>query len=67
MLRACVFFPTHEDRVKFARNCIPLQRPGKDYPGAEDVAYPVVMICSDRMGHVTGVEVHINGGEYIQG
>ncbi len=60
------YFPTHADRKNFARDHIPLQRPGKDYPVAEDVAYPVVLLCSDRMSHVTGVELHVNGGEYIQ-
>jgi 3-oxoacyl-[acyl-carrier protein] reductase len=60
------YFPTKEDRVKYARDHIPLQRTGVDYPVAEDVAYPIVMFCSDRMSNITGTELHINGGEYIQ-
>jgi 3-oxoacyl-[acyl-carrier protein] reductase len=61
------YFPTEGDRVRYARDRIPLQRVGVAYPVAEDVAYPIVLLCSDRMGNVTGSELHINGGEYIQG
>jgi NAD(P)-dependent dehydrogenase (short-subunit alcohol dehydrogenase family) len=61
------YYPTREDRIKYARDCIPLQRTGVDYPIAEDVAYPIVLICSDRMSNITGVELHVNGGEFIQG
>jgi 3-oxoacyl-[acyl-carrier protein] reductase len=60
------YFPTEESRIRYARDCIPLQRTGALYPVADDVAYPIVLLCSDRMSNITGVELHVNGGEYIQ-
>jgi 3-oxoacyl-[acyl-carrier protein] reductase len=60
------YYPTEGDRRAYARDHIPLQRTTSAYPVAEDVAGPIVLLCSDRMSHVTGVELHVNGGEFIQ-
>jgi 3-oxoacyl-[acyl-carrier protein] reductase len=59
------FYPTDLDRRRYAQDHIPLRRAGHDFPVATDVAGPIVLLCSEPMGHITGVELHVNGGEYL--
>jgi acetoacetyl-CoA reductase len=35
------------------------------FKGGEDVAYLVDFLCSDQAAHINGVDISINGGEYL--
>jgi 3-oxoacyl-[acyl-carrier protein] reductase len=41
---------------------VPLGRLG----GADEVAAAVAFLASPRAGYITGVELHVNGGMYMQ-
>lgn len=39
--------------------------PFKRKPVAEDVAYVIIFLLSDRARHITGININISGGQYI--
>ena len=50
------------NRERIART-IPLRR----IPSAEEIAGPIVFLCSDLASHVTGEVLNVNGGSVLCG
>jgi 3-oxoacyl-[acyl-carrier protein] reductase len=55
-----VFAPDNRDRIQ---RSIPLQR----IASAEDIAGPILFLCSDLARHVTGEVLNVNGGSVLCG
>lgn len=51
-----------ENRTRIA-NTIPLRR----VPPAEDIAGPILFLCSDLARHITGEVLNVNGGSVLCG
>jgi 3-oxoacyl-[acyl-carrier protein] reductase len=54
------FGQDNRDRI---RRTIPLQR----IAAAEDIAGPILFLCSDLARHVTGEVLNVNGGSVLCG
>jgi 3-oxoacyl-[acyl-carrier protein] reductase len=50
------------EKARIART-IPLRR----IPAAEEIAGPIVFLCSDLASHVTGEVLNVNGGSVLCG
>jgi 3-oxoacyl-[acyl-carrier protein] reductase len=59
-MSAPAFSPENRERI---RQTIPLQR----IATAEDVAGPILFLCSDLARHLTGEVLNVNGGSVLCG
>jgi 3-oxoacyl-[acyl-carrier protein] reductase len=59
-MSAPAFSPENRERV---RQSIPLQR----IPTADDIAGPILFLCSDLARHLTGEVLNVNGGSVLCG
>jgi 3-oxoacyl-[acyl-carrier protein] reductase len=59
-MSAPAFSPENRERI---RQSIPLQR----IPTANDIAGPILFLCSDLARHVTGEVLNVNGGSVLCG
>lgn len=51
------------EQLRSIRHTIPLQRVAT----ADDIAYPIVFLCSDWARHITGEVLNVNGGSVLCG
>jgi 3-oxoacyl-[acyl-carrier protein] reductase len=59
-MSAQVFTPENRERI---RESIPIGR----IASAEDIAGPILFLCSDLARHVTGEVLNVNGGSVLCG
>ena len=61
--RTCAFRPSRARGAARVEATIPLRR----IPPPEDIAGPILFLCSDLARHVTGEVVNVNGGSVLCG